>query len=297
MVYAPKPSFSTLALRQAAANSLPEGEMVVIGKTGIQAGSAPHIVALGQALGSAASGEGSGLIRPETIKYVVRSGDTLSSIAQGFGISIDTIAWANELSRSSSLKPGQELLILPVSGTLHLVRPHDTLSEIAALYRVNVDSVTQFNNIASADDIFPGDLLIVPGGKKPLVAVGSTPVANSYFIYPLPAPFRITQGLHPYNAIDFSTGRCGDPIYAAAGGTVQKAAHDSVAGNFVRIIHPNGLVTFYGHMSQRAVVPGEQVLQGQTIGYIGHTGYTIPSGPGGCHVHFEVRGGRNPFVK
>jgi len=113
----------------------------------------------------------------------------------------------------------------------------------------------------------------------------------------VPTPYRITQGLHWYNAIDFSTGKCGSPIYAAAGGQVQRTGYDyERAGRYVRILHPNGVVTFYGHMSKIAVNAGATVGQGQIIGYIGYSGHTIPSGPGGCHLHFDVRGSRNPFA-
>jgi murein DD-endopeptidase MepM/ murein hydrolase activator NlpD len=58
-----------------------------------------------------------------------------------------------------------------------------------------------------------------------------------------------------------------------------------------------GISTFYGHLSAINVKVGQDVSQGQIIGYVGHTGYTIPAGPAGCHVHFEVRGARNPFAK
>ncbi|MBU0476443.1 M23 family metallopeptidase, partial [Patescibacteria group bacterium] len=63
------------------------------------------------------------------------------------------------------------------------------------------------------------------------------------------------------------------------------------------IIHPNGVVTLYSHLQSISVKAGEKVSQGQGIGLIGHTGQTIPSGPQGCHLHFEVRGAENPFAK
>jgi len=227
----------------------------------------------------------------------VEEGDTSSSVAEKFGISVNTVLWVNELSSSSSLKTGQELVILPVSGTLHLVRPYDTLSEIALWYKGDVDEIADYNGLDSAEDVFAGDFLIVPGGVMPrtLPSGRLTPIANSHFIYPIPAPHKVTQGLHAFNAIDFSNGVCGDPVYAAAGGTVQRAGYHSTGGNYVRVLHPNGVVTYYGHLSRSTVTPGEKVFQGEIIGYVGHSGYTIPSGPAGCHVHFEVRGAKNPF--
>ncbi len=238
----------------------------------------------------------------EILHYLVEESDTIESLAEKFAISINTIVWANDLDSGSQLTPGDELIILPVSGALHLVRPNDTLSEIASWYRGDVERILEFNELASAGDIFVGDFLVVPDGRKPAVLPSGrlTPLANSYFIYPVPRSWKITQGLHPFNALDISNGTngtCGGPVYAAAGGIVQQAGYHSVAGNYVRVLHPNGVVTFYGHLSGQAVSPGERVLQGQIVGYVGYSGYTIPAGPAGCHLHFEVRGAANPFAK
>ncbi|OHA63051.1 MAG: hypothetical protein A3E07_02335 [Candidatus Wildermuthbacteria bacterium RIFCSPHIGHO2_12_FULL_45_9] len=251
---------------------------------------------LGSILGTVEQGGGS---RQDIFHYAVESGDTIDSLASEFNISPETIMWANQLTRSSRLQEGKEIVILPVSGTLHLVRQNDTLSEIAQWYKGDINTIVEFNDLTSASDIYAGDILIIPGGAQPaqLPAGRLTPVANSYFIRPVPAPYHISQGLHAFNAVDMSTGVCGSPIYAAAGGSVQKVGYHSVGGNYVRVLHPNGVVTYYGHMSGYTVAPGQRVLQGQILGYIGHTGYTIPSGSGGCHLHFEVRGATNPFAK
>ena len=217
---------------------------------------------------------------------------------KSFGVSLNTILWANDLRSTSALTVGQELTILPTSGTLHLVRPDDTLSEIAGWYKADMEDIASYNGLASVEDVYTGDILIVPDGVMPNVLPSSrlTPIANSYFIYPLPREHRMTQGIHSFNAVDLSTGKCGDPVYAAAGGTVQKVGFHSVGGNGVRILHPNGVVTYYAHLSQVATVAGAKVRPGEIIGYIGHTGYTIPAGPSGCHLHFEVRGAKNPFA-
>ncbi len=220
-------------------------------------------------------------------------------VAKKFGISLNTVLWANDLQENSILTPGKELVILPVSGVLHMVRSGDTLSEIASWYKVSADDIVQFNNLSSVESIFAGDILIIPNGIMPktLPQGRLTPLPNSYFIWPIPVPHRITQGLHAFNAVDMANGDCGDPIYAAASGEIQKTGYTWLGGNYVRILHSNGVVTYYGHMSTILVVAGARVFQGQTIGYIGYTGVTIPRGPSGCHVHFEVRGAANPFAK
>lgn len=55
-------------------------------------------------------------------------------------------------------------------------------------------------------------------------------------------------------------------------------------GNAIIIDHGNGISTLYGHMSSRAVAVKTTVVAGQTIGYVGSTGWST-----GAHLHFEVR--------
>ena len=61
-------------------------------------------------------------------------------------------------------------------------------------------------------------------------------------------------------------------------------------GQYIAISHANGTQTLYAHLNGIMVAPGWNVVQGQVIGYVGRTGQTT-----GCHLHFEVRGARNPF--
>lgn len=233
------------------------------------------------------------------IHHFVEEGDTISSIAKQFNIDIDTILWANNLSKSSILKVGKKLIILPISGTMHVVEKGDTLSQVAKLHKADSNEIIAFNNLNSDGKIYIGDILIVPDGTQPKATViyssNLVSIPNSYFICPVPSPAKITQGLHWYNAIDFSTGKCGSPVFAAAGGTVQRTGYSSVGGRYVRVLHPNGVVTYYGHLSSKIVSSGQSVSQGQIIGYIGHSGITIPAGSLGCHLHFDVRGAKNPF--
>ncbi len=254
-----------------------------------------------QVLGNMGSGIDTKGGSKEMTEYVVQEGDTPSGVADKFGISLNTVLWANDLTQGSSISPGDKLTVLPTSGVSHLVKEGESISYLAALYDVSGEKIVEFNDLKE-DKIIVGDLVIIPGGEKQPVSTnlagaastGATPVAKSYFICPISQPCGITQGLHWHNAVDFSNGGCGEPIYASAGGTIQKVGYNQTAGNYVRILHYNGVVTFYGHMSRRLVYPGQTVHQGQVIGYVGNTGYTI--GRTGCHVHFEVRGAANPFA-
>jgi murein DD-endopeptidase MepM/ murein hydrolase activator NlpD len=229
--------------------------------------------------------------RSQTFNYIIESGDTISSLAEKFNVSIDTMLWSNDLKSTDILKAGDSLIILPVSGVLHLVSKNETLGQIAKDYGAKESEILSFNQMNNANSIFVGDLLIIPGGEKPAQPriIAQQPIASSYFIQPTAG--RITQGLHYYNAIDIAN-NCGTPIYAAASGTVQRAGYISIGGNRVQIIHPNGVVTYYGHLSQIMVAPGQSVVQGQEIGRMGTTGRST-----GCHLHFDVRGATNPLAR
>jgi len=213
--------------------------------------------------------------------------------------------WANNLSSRSTLKVGQKLIILPVSGVVYHVKKGDTLSAIAKTYQGNVKEIINFNDLSDEGDIFVGDIIIIPNGKMPpvrrtrnYVQSKQTPIASNYFICPHSA-CRISQGLHWYNAIDFD-GECGDPIYAVASGTIQRVKYgwNGGAGNYITILHPNGVVTMYGHIATSLVKPGQKVSQGQIIALMGGKPGTPGAGIStGCHVHFSVRGARNPFAR
>lgn len=231
-------------------------------------------------------------------EYIVESGDTLSSLVEQFDISLNTILWANGLSSKSALKIGQKIVIPPISGIIHHVKDGDTVSEIARTYKGKTSEIVAFNELSDENDIYIGDIIIVPDGVMPSVsaktATVQTPVSSVYFIAPTKG--KISQGLHWYNAIDFSNS-CGALVFAAAQGTVQRVAYgwNGGYGNYLTILHPNGVVTLYAHLSEISVSSGTNVSQGTIIGRIGNTGHTI--GATGCHVHFEVRGAQNPFAR
>jgi len=253
--------------------------------------------------------------KKEIIEYVVESGENISSIAQKFNISKETIIWANNLNPKSSLKVGQKLIILPVSGILHYVKSGETLSQIAKIYQASYSEIVSFNELTNENDIRAGDMLIVPNGKKPNITFGNTnqksqipqsaqlpqiPLADSYFICPITPPCKITQGLHWNNAVDFSNGKCGSPIYAAAQGQILKVkyGYNYGAGNYLTILHPNNVITFYGHLQTILVKEGDVVSQGQIVALMGGKPGMSESGIStGCHLHFGVQGAENPFAK
>jgi len=269
----------------------------------------PPITVTPQVLGALTDASDYEWTQKEIQEYAVESGDTLSSIAKRFDISLDTLFWANDLTSSSLLKLGQTLVILPTSGVVHHVKNGDTLSSIAQTYKSSTEKIVAFNNLTTEGDIYVGDILIVPDGVMPpptSYVSQLVPIASSYFICPIAAPCRITQGLHFYNAVDFSHGKCGEPIYAAAAGQVVKVKLTSSsskwafggAGNTIAIQHPNGVVTSYGHVQTSFVKVGDYASQGQIIALVGGAYGMAGSGNStGCHVHFGVSGAKNPFAK
>lgn len=89
---------------------------------------------------------------------------------------------------------------------------------------------------------------------------------------------------HYHTGIDYGNGKCGDPIFAAADGNVHYSTVMSDGNNCVTIAHGGGWMTLYGHMSKRSVTQGQNVKQGQVIGYVGSTGNST-----GCHLHFSAK--------
>lgn len=245
--------------------------------------------------------------RKSITEYTVEQGDTLSVLAEKFNISSDTLRWANKLS-NSNIRVGQKLVIPPVSGIIHHVKSGDTVSGIAGTYKGKTAEIIAFNELNSESDIFIGDILIIPNGVMPAPAArpavaqahaqpqtqAQVPISSAYFIAPTKG--QISQRLHWYNAVDFSN-PCGSLVFASAQGTVQRVSYgwNNGYGNYLTILHPNGVVTLYAHLSQISVSSGTNVSQGTIIGRVGNTGRTV--GATGCHVHFEVRGAANPFAQ
>lgn len=239
--------------------------------------------------------------------YTVRKGDNLVSIAKMYGVTTNTIAWANDLT-SAGIKEGQSLIILPVSGTLHTVVKGDTLKSIAAKYKADIGEIAQFNGLDSNTALTIGDIIVIPDGEGTTKISGTTKVVfkanpykggsgadlGNYYIRPIIGG-HISQGLHGYNAVDISTEGKSLTLYAAAAGQVMVArssGYNGGYGKYIVISHYNGTQTVYGHLSAVNVNVGDLVYQGQIIGRTGNTGHST-----GPHLHFEVRGALNPLSK
>lgn len=235
--------------------------------------------------------------------YTVQPGDSLSFIARDYGVSIESIMWANGLRDSHSIREGNVLKIPPVSGIIHTVKSGDTVSTIAKKYGSSAENIIAYNTLPQDGKLQINDELIIPDGKiatagtpytRTAITFAHLPDLDNYYAHPTNGLGRISQWLHGRNGIDVANS-WGTPIYATAGGTVVGTAVSGWNGGyglFVKISHPNGTDTLYAHMSKVLVRSGETVQKGQQIGNIGSSGRST-----GSHLHFEVHGAKNPLTR
>ncbi len=243
--------------------------------------------------------------RTTIINYTVQNGDTVSTIARKFSLTINTILWANNLNSYGLIRPGDNLIILPYSGILYTVKSGDTVSKIANKYGVEADKILSCNNLEAGLKI--GQKIIVPGAKKIIeqTRVTSSRTGSSYtgisairdliksptvkagggkMAWPTQG-YRITQYFSwRHNGVDIGN-KVGTPIYAADDGIVEiaRGGYNGGYGNTIVINHGGGRKTRYGHMTKLFVKVGDEVEKGENIAAMGSTGRST-----GSHLHFEV---------
>jgi murein DD-endopeptidase MepM/ murein hydrolase activator NlpD len=247
--------------------------------------------------------DASDVVNTQISQYTVRTGDTLSEIAQMFNVSVNTIMWANEISKAKGIQPGQSLIILPVTGITYTIKKGDTIKGIVSSYKADLNEVLDYNGMSVNTKLVAGQTIIIPDAEiqtsvATKIVYGTNtahdtngPSYAGYYIRPIDGG-RKSQGLHGYNGVDLAA-PIGTPIYASAAGKViasMSGGYNGGYGNYIIISHGNGTQTLYSHNSKNVVSVGQYVEQGQKIGEIGSTGKST-----GPHVHFEIRGAKNPF--
>ncbi|MEK7194822.1 MAG: M23 family metallopeptidase [Patescibacteria group bacterium] len=246
--------------------------------------------------------------RSGVLEYTVQAGDLMSFIASDYGVSVNSILWANGLKNADSISPGQVLKIPPVTGVVHIVKKGDTIATIAKKYAGSEERIVEFNVLPKDGKLEVGDEIIVPDGKiqPSQTSIASAKSSNSSnskpfsYLPDLGSFFMLpTSGfnwgkIHGRNGVDIANS-CGTAIYAASDGVVTTAddtGYNGGFGKYIKISHSNGTETVYAHASKLKVAAGENVSKGQAIALMGTTGRST-----GCHLHFEVHGAKNPLAR
>lgn len=266
--------------------------------------------------------------RQEIVTYTVQSGDSVFGIAEKFGLQPQTILWGNYnvlADDPHSLRPGQELTILPVNGIYYEWLGDISFADWADFFGVTAQDIIEYPgnhiNLDTVGDyatpnIKKGTWLIIPGGKREFstwyAPVGVTrddpatarnwgpgacgPVSGGNIGY---GAYIYPTNNHFLSGFDFSPesnhwgldldGETGDPVYASDAGVVVYAGwNDYGYGNMIMVDHGDNWQTLYAHLDAIWVGCGESVGQGQTIGAVGSTGKSS-----GSHLHFEIMHGTN----
>ncbi len=243
-------------------------------------------------------------VRADFTNYKVREGDSIGSIADRFGLSVNSILWANSLTSKSFIKPGDTLSIPPYSGYVVEVKDGDTLKKLVDKHTGDYDATLA---ALEGEDIIPvgskiiivdGEPYVPPPPPKPTYTASNTGSGNVFQQRNVPG--SVTGGNLNWpvgcrNAAKTYYGHglardiacpSGTPIYAAESGTAYIRNSNGWGGGYglyIDVVHPNGMTTRYAHMSAFNISSGQSVGRGDVIGFVGSTGRST-----GPHVHFEV---------
>jgi len=222
------------------------------------------------------------------VVYRVVRGDTISHIAERYGVSVDAIVTFNDVTNARTLSIGRYLKIPTINGILYRVKAGDSLSSIARAFEISVVRI-QETNAYSANGLEEGRKLFLPDARLSSFALRE--INGDLFTWPLRGwitswygwrkdPF--TGGRTFHKGIDIGSPE-GTAIRAAMEGTVSATGYSAVSGNYVVIAHHSGYTTMYGHLSAIVAKAGQRVTTATVIGKVGSTGYAT-----GDHLHFSI---------
>jgi len=261
--------------------------------------------------------------RFDVITYTVQEGDSVFGIAEKFNLKPATILWGNYNTLQDNvdyLKPGQVLNILPVDGTYYQWNTGDGLNGVAGYFDVKVDDILNWpgNHLdastigdLSNPNIPAGTWLMIPGGHREFITwtglritrtdpaaarvygpgyCGTIPAGVGYvgtgtFIWPTVQHYISGYVFSPetnHYGIDIG-GAVGQPLFAADNGVIVYAGWNDHGYGYMVVIDHEHWQSLYAHLDALNVVCGQNVSQGDIIGWMGVTGNT--SGP---HLHFEL---------
>ena len=200
--------------------------------------------------------------RNSVIAYEVQAGDVISEIADAFGVTVNTLLWANNLSVWDYIKPGQKLVVLPVSGTRHIVKKGETLDQIVKKYKGNLDETIEFNGLPANGNLAVGREIIVPDGQSPVYQSKSSSYAST--IAPdFPRPYATQSHKFPWGQCTWYVAQ---RRYIPWGGNAktwmyQAPQYGFATGNEPRVgaIIATRENSYYGHVAYVESVDGDLV--------------------------------------
>ncbi len=208
---------------------------------------------------------------------------SIYSLANLFGIDINSIRSTNYIEAIGMLYKGQPLILHNKKGMLYKVKTDTDVYTIARNFKKSVEDICNINEIPPSHLFKKGDYVFIPNYS----------IRFRDFMLPL-FNTKITSGFgwrtHPifgilkyHEGIDLKQ-RYGAPVRAACDGKVIFAGWAEGYGKLIILKHHKEYTTYYGHLSKIRVKRGQWVYKGQIIGNVGTTGWTT-----GPHLHFEVR--------
>lgn len=242
--------------------------------------------------------------------HMVRSGDTVYSIAQRYKISMRGLIQKNSLRAPYTIDVGQRLILPPPAN--YTVKPGDSLYTISRAFGVDTTRLARLNSIGSPYRIYPGRTLRLPDSgyavrtpvpqaapaqtrtastQQPLPqSIPKTPVSSGRFAWPVRG--RVISNFGPkegglHNDGMNIAGRRGEPVTAAENGVVVYVG-DQIQGfgNLVLLRHENRYMTAYAHLDRITVTRGQALSKGAELGKLGSTGNVDSP-----QLHFEIRRG------
>ncbi|HQL84108.1 MAG TPA: peptidoglycan DD-metalloendopeptidase family protein, partial [Spirochaetota bacterium] len=218
------------------------------------------------------------------VEYIVRPGENLSSIAENYGVSMDTICGSNGLRSYDFIRSGICLRIPNKDGMLYRMKRGNNITSLARKYRVSLEKIITENDLRNPDFIAVNTEIFIPDAKPLNIIRGFMwPVTGKYITCGYgwrKDPFqRINREFH--QGIDIRSRY--EWIRASKYGKVTYTGWLGGYGRTIVVAHPGGWKTLYGHLSRIIVRRGQYVKQGQPIGKSGNTGRST-----GPHLHFEV---------
>ena len=231
-----------------------------------------------------------------SVKYTVKEGDTLESIAKEYNLRPDTIRWASRDVMNpftNKIEVGWRLTIPELDGVLYKVKDNQTLEDIIKETSVtnaesNFFNIVEFNGLKPPYNVSGFEYIFIPEGNLIPTNEESLPdIPRGILTNPLSNPscngYIISRGFLPYhNGVDMALYQ-GCPIRSVANGVVEYAGWGNAGqGYYVKINHGGGIKTEYFHGNGEIwVKAGDSVSQDQEIMMMGSTGNST-----GPHVHF-----------